>query len=121
MHVQATYEPATPVEGRAHAAVVEADDAGKTFGSVTALDAVDLEVAEGEIVGIIGPSGAGKTTMIRLLLGLYKPTGGEVQVFGHSAARFSRVERERIGYLPQDFVLYDDLTVRENLAFAAGV
>lgn len=121
MHTHATAAPATPVAAQPRPPVVEADEAGKTFGSVVALDAVDLDVAEGEIVGIIGPSGAGKTTMIRLLLGLYKPSGGQVQVFGHSAARFSRVERERIGYLPQDFVLYDDLTVRENLSFAAGV
>lgn len=121
MHAQDTHGSTAPHDMLSRPPVVEAEEAGKSFGSVVALDAVDLEVAQGEIVGIIGPSGAGKTTMIRLLLGLYKPSGGQVRVFGHSSARFSRVERERIGYLPQDYVLYDDLTVRENLSFAASV
>ncbi len=94
---------------------------GKSFGSVQALEAIDLDILDGEIVGIVGPSGSGTTTAIRLLLGLYEPTRGTIEVFGHGAATFDRADRERIGYLPQDFLLYDDLTIHENLLFAAGL
>lgn len=72
-------------------------------------------------MSIVGPSGSGKTTTIRLLLGLYKPSRGSVEVFGMPPGDFTREESERIGYLPQQFLLYDDLTVRENLLFAAGM
>jgi ABC-2 type transport system ATP-binding protein len=101
--------------------LISARNAGKRFGSVIALDSIDIEIARGQIVGIVGPSGAGKTTAIRLLLGLYKPTNGSVEVFGVQSGKFKRPERERIGYLPQQFLLYDDLTVYENLLFAAGL
>ncbi|MEZ4520838.1 MAG: ABC transporter ATP-binding protein [Thermomicrobiales bacterium] len=100
--------------------LIKADDVGKTFGSVNALNTVTVDISRGEIIGIVGPSGAGKTTMIRLLLGLYKPSHGEVTVFDKAPGKFDRMDRERIGYLPQQFLLYEDLTVRENLLFAAG-
>ncbi|HLI51507.1 MAG TPA: ABC transporter ATP-binding protein [Thermomicrobiaceae bacterium] len=95
-------------------------EVSKAFGEVVALRSIDLDIAAGEIVGIIGPSGSGKTTAIRLLLGIYAPTSGVVEVLGDDPAHFSRADRERIGYLPQFFVLYPDLTVYENLAFIAG-
>lgn len=101
--------------------LITARNAGKRFGEVVALDAIDLQIDRGEIVGIIGPSGSGKTTAIRLMLGLYAPSGGEVEVFGDIPAGFSREEREKIGYLPQHFLLYEDLTVYENLLFTAGM
>lgn len=101
--------------------IVKASQVGKRFGDVVALESIDLEIDAGEIVGIIGPSGSGKTTAIRLILGLYEPTNGEVRVFGRQPEDYDRELRERIGYLPQDFLLYDDLTVRENLMFAAGM
>ncbi len=101
--------------------LISANSVGKTFGSVQALDSINLEIHSGEIVGIVGPSGSGKTTAIRLMLGLYEPTNGTVEVFGMRSGDFGRVERERIGYLPQQFLLYDDLTVTENLLFAAGL
>lgn len=104
--------------GASHA--VEMEAVRKTFGDVVAVDALDLVIGTGQIVGIIGPSGSGKTTAIRLMLGLYGPTSGRVRVLGRDPARFSRIDREQIGYLPQHFVLYSDLTVRENLAFIAG-
>lgn len=91
----------------------------KVFGGVVAVRSIDLEIAPGEIVGIIGPSGSGKTTTIRLMLGIYRPTEGAIRVFGRDPARFRRRDRERIGYLPQHFVLYPDLTVSQNLAFVA--
>jgi ABC-2 type transport system ATP-binding protein len=93
----------------------------KAFGEEVAVNAVSLEVPEGAIFGFIGPSGSGKTTTVRLLMGLFEPDEGEISVLGVRPAQFSRHERERIGYLPQLFVLYPDLTVWENMNFAASL
>src|SRR5215207_3532767 len=93
----------------------------KAFGEEVAVNAVSLEVPEGAIFGFIGPSGSGKTTTVRLLMGLFEPDEGEISVLGVRPAQFSRPERERIGYLPQLFVLYPDLTVWENMNFAASL
>ena len=82
---------------------------------------VDLTVPRGTILGIIGPSGAGKTTTIRMLTGALAPTGGEVRVLGRAAERFRRSDRERIGYMPQLFTLYEDLTAGENVDFVASL
>jgi ABC-2 type transport system ATP-binding protein len=87
----------------------------RRFGSLLAVDAVDLRVAPGEVVGLLGANGAGKTTLIRLLLGLLPPSAGSVRLFGEAP---SRATRRRIGYVPQGLGLYEDLTPRENLAFA---
>lgn len=78
-------------------------------------------VPEGTILGMIGPSGCGKTTTVRLALGLYKPTNGDLQVFGQAPTTFHSIERERIGYIPQQFVLYPNLTVTENAEFVASL
>ena len=93
----------------------------KRFGDDTAVDAITLAVAPGTIVGIIGPSGAGKTTLVRLLTGALAPTDGEVRVMGEDPLRFRRETRERIGYMPQSFALYPDLTTRENVDFVASL
>jgi ABC-type multidrug transport system ATPase subunit len=90
----------------------------RAFGHFVAVDQVDLEVHPGEVVGLLGANGAGKTTLIRLLLGLLRPTGGEIRLFGELP---SRGTRRRIGYVPQGLGLYDDLTPAENLAFSAAV
>jgi ABC-2 type transport system ATP-binding protein len=90
----------------------------RAFGHFVAVDQVDLEVRPGEVVGLLGANGAGKTTLIRLLLGLLRPTGGEILLFGEPP---SRRTRRRIGYVPQGLGLYDDLTPAENLAFSAAV
>jgi len=76
-----------------------------------------LQVRPGEVVGLLGANGAGKTTLIRLLLGLLRPSGGEIRLFGEPPSRRTRA---RIGYVPQGLGLYDDLTVGENLAFSAA-
>lgn len=93
----------------------------KTFGDQVAVQDLNFEIPQGSIFGFIGPSGCGKTTTIRLLTGIYKPTSGEVQVMGRNPARFSERDRRKLGYLTQGFVLYPDLTVWENMDFAASL
>lgn len=93
----------------------------KRFGDQTAVSDLTFDVPRGAIFGFIGPSGCGKTTTVRLLNGIYQPTGGEVQVLGHRPAHFSITERRKLGYLPQNFVLYPDLTVWENMNFVASI
>ena len=93
----------------------------KKFGDETAVDDVSFEVPRGSIFGFIGPSGSGKTTTIRLLTGVYVPTAGEATVFDRNPARLTRRERVSLGYMPQLFVLYPNLTVLENLNFAASL
>ena len=97
------------------------DAATMRFGDDTAVDAISLTVPTGTILGIIGPSGAGKTTTVRMLTGALIPTEGEVRVLGEDPRRFRRQTRERIGYMPQQFTLYPDLNTRENVDFVAAL
>jgi ABC-2 type transport system ATP-binding protein len=96
--------------------LLQARGVTRRFGGLTAVDRVDLEVDAGEVVGLLGANGAGKTTLIRIVLGLLRPTAGEVRLLGEAPSRRSRA---RLGYVPQGLGLYDDLTVAENLAFTA--
>lgn len=93
----------------------------KHFGDEAAVQDVSFEVPRGKIFGFIGPSGCGKTTTVRLLTGLYTPTSGEVTVLGQDPQQFSQPMQARIGYMPQLFVLYPDLSVWENLNFTASL
>jgi ABC-2 type transport system ATP-binding protein len=93
----------------------------KTFGSLIAVDSLDLEIRRGEVFGLLGPNGSGKTTTIRMLTGLMQPTAGEATVVGFDVRRDSEAIRRNIGYMSQRFGLYDDLTVVENIRFYAGV
>jgi ABC-2 type transport system ATP-binding protein len=102
-------------------AVAELSAAGRRFGDVIALDDISLAVAPGSLVGIIGPSGAGKTTTVRLLTGGLRPTSGAVRVLGEDPTRLRADTRERIGFMPQNVSLYDDLTVTENLDFVGSL
>jgi len=95
------------------------DGLEKTFGDTTALRGIDLELAEPSIVGIAGPNGSGKTTLLRCLLGVETPTAGEALIDGTAARTLAAAGRARIGYMPQHRALYEDLTVRGNLAFFA--
>ena len=102
-------------------AAVVIDGATKRFGDALAVDAISLSVPTGTILGVIGPSGAGKTTTVRMLTGALSPTEGTVRVLGEDPRRFRRQTRERIGYMPQQFTLYPDLTARENVDFVASL
>ncbi len=93
----------------------------RTFGSTRAVDGLDLEVRAGEMVGLVGPDGAGKTTTMRLLCGALQPTSGTMRVAGYEVPGEVEKAREDIGYLAQRFSLYGDLTVRENLEFFGEV
>ncbi|MBK8784697.1 MAG: ABC transporter ATP-binding protein [Anaerolineales bacterium] len=100
--------------------VVEAHNLTKTFDKDVAVESLNLQLPRGTIFGFVGPSGCGKTTTVRLLTGFYKPTSGTLSVLGKAPTEFSKSDREKIGYLTQQFVLYPDLTVWENLNFAAS-
>ncbi len=93
----------------------------KKFADETVVQDVSFDVPRSSIFGFIGPSGSGKTTTIRLLTGVYTPTAGQVVVLNRNPAQFSQGERARLGYMPQLFVLYPNLTVWENLNFAASL
>jgi ABC-2 type transport system ATP-binding protein len=97
------------------------DRVSKTFGQSKVVRDVSLEVHCGQILGLIGPSGCGKTTTIRLILGVHKPTSGSVLVHGLEPHKFTREVHEHIGYMPQLFVLYPNLTVNQTLGFMASV
>jgi ABC-2 type transport system ATP-binding protein len=93
----------------------------RSFGQVVGIEDVSLVTAQGSLLGIIGPSGAGKTTTIRLITGALRPDAGNVRVLGEEPRRFRRRTRERIGYMPQSFVLYPELTARENVNLMAAL
>jgi ABC-2 type transport system ATP-binding protein len=102
-------------------AAVLLENVSKNFGRQEVLHDINVLLPWGEILGVIGPSGSGKTTTIRIMLGMLKPSGGTTRTFGRNPTRLRRADRERIGYMPQDFVLYPALTVMENLRFAASL
>lgn len=101
--------------------IIQLNQVTKTFGKIDAVKDMSFTVTRGEIFGLIGPSGCGKTTTVRLLLGVYFPTDGQVSVLGMAPHLFPRSVNERIGYMPQLFVLYPNLTVQQNLAFVASI
>jgi ABC-2 type transport system ATP-binding protein len=101
--------------------VIQTDGLTRRFGDFLAVDHITFSVEAGEVVGYLGPNGSGKTTTIRMLLGLLRPSEGTAQVLGYDVVRQSEQLRARSGYMSQKFSLYHDLTVGENLAFYAGV
>ena len=96
---------------------VVAEDLTRKFGERVALDRVNVRIREGEIFGLLGPNGSGKTTMIRMLCGVLAPTGGRATVGGFDVGREPEMVKRAIGYVSQKFSLYPDLSVRENLDF----
>jgi len=107
---------AAPISAAAGGPAVQARGLRRRFGAVTALDGLSFEVARGELYGLVGPDGAGKTTAIRALAGLIDLDGGEARILGLDPAHDGAV-RERLGLMPQQYSLYRDLTVGENLRF----
>ena len=101
--------------------MVRLDRVCKSFGQSKVVRDISLEVHCGQILGLIGPSGCGKTTTIRLILGVYRPTSGTVNVHGLEPHKFTREVHESIGYMPQLFVLYPNLTISQTLGFMASV
>src|SRR3954452_17644199 len=104
-----------------NAPIIEIRNLTRRFGELTAVDHLNLTVAKGEIFGLVGPDGAGKTTTLRMLCGLMDPSSGSAQVAGHDASREARAVKDRIGYMAQRFGLYQDLTVEENMIFYADL
>jgi ABC-2 type transport system ATP-binding protein len=102
-------------------AAVRLRDLGRDFGAVQAVQALSFDVQPGELFGIVGPDGAGKTTTLRMLAGVLPPTRGDAEVLGISVARQPEQVKPHIAYMAQRFGLYDDLTVRENLHFYADL
>ena len=114
-------EPSQLEPVQATDAVISVQHLTKKFGDETVVQDVSFDVPRASIFGFIGPSGSGKTTTVRLLTGVYTPTEGQVTVLDRSPAKFSQSDRARLGYMPQLFVLYPNLTVWENLNFAASL
>ncbi len=102
-------------------AVIKTDYLSKSYGGVQAVSNINLEVQEGEVFGYLGPNGAGKTTTIRALLDLIRPTSGSASIFGLDSRAHSREIKRRLSYLPGDIMLYEKLTGREALAYAANL
>ena len=101
--------------------IIRAENLTRVFGALTAVDHLNLDVAQGEIFSLVGPDGAGKTTTMRLLCGLMNATEGRAIVAGHDVARNVDAVKDQIGYMAQRFGLYTDLTVGENMAFYADL
>ena len=100
---------------------ISVDHLIKKFGGFTAVDSISFEVNKGEIFGFLGANGAGKTTAMRMLCGLSKPTDGKATVAGFDVYRQAERIKKNIGYMSQKFSLYEDLTVKENIRFYAGI
>lgn len=101
--------------------VIKTTKLTKRFGDFTAVQAIDLEIYQGEIFGFLGANGAGKTTAMRMLCGLSIPTSGEGTIAGYDIYRETEKIKKNIGYMSQKFSLYEDLTVRENIRFFGGI
>ena len=111
----------TPNSQSQDQAVIRTRGLARAFGPTVAVASLDIEVLRGEMYGLVGPVGAGKSTAIRLLCGILQPTGGEGHVLGHDLRTEAEAVKARIGYLSQNFTLYGDLTVDENLEFFAAI
>jgi len=102
-------------------AIIETRGLTRRFGTLVAVNHLDLTVDRGEIFGLVGPDGAGKTTTLRMLCGLMNPSEGSASVAGHDVVKESQAVKDQIGYMAQRFGLYQDLTVEENMIFYADL
>lgn len=101
--------------------VIRAENLTKRFGDFTAVDKISFDVKPGEIFGFLGANGAGKTTAIKMLIGLSRPSGGEAQIAGFDVYKNTEQIKENIGYMSQKFSLYEDLSIRQNIEFYGGI
>jgi len=101
--------------------VIKAENLTKMFGDFTAVNAITFEVKKGEIFGFLGANGAGKTTAMKMLIGISTPTSGNSEVAGFDVYKNTEDIKKNIGYMSQKFALYDDLTVKENITFFGGI
>jgi len=106
----------TPVEN-----IIAVENLTKKFGSFTAVNAISFQVKQGEIFGFLGANGAGKTTAMKILIGISRPTSGKANVAGHDIYKDTEKIKKSIGYMSQRFSLYNDLTIRENIEFFGGI
>ena len=101
--------------------IIHVENLTKMFGDFTAVDAITFKVKKGEIFGFLGANGAGKTTAIKMLIGISTPTSGDAQVAGFNVYTKPDSIKKNIGYMSQKFALYDDLTVKENITLYGGM
>ena len=101
--------------------IIVVENLRKEFGSFTAVNNISFEVAKGEIFGFLGANGAGKTTAMKMLIGISKPTSGEAKVAGFDVKTDTEMVKRSIGYMSQKFSMYDDLTIKENITFFGGI
>ncbi|WP_367770901.1 ABC transporter ATP-binding protein [Flavobacterium sp. WC2421] len=101
--------------------IISVKNLSKKFGAFTAVNAITFEVNKGEIFGFLGANGAGKTTAMKMLIGISKPSSGEAIVAGYDVKTNSEMVKKSIGYMSQKFSMYDDLTIKENITFFGGI
>ncbi|MCK5815824.1 MAG: ABC transporter ATP-binding protein [Flavobacteriaceae bacterium] len=101
--------------------VIEVENLTKMFGDFKAVDSISFQVKEGEIFGFLGANGAGKTTAMKMLIGISAPTSGKATIAGYDVYENAEDIKKNIGYMSQKFALYDDLTVKENIVFYGGI
>ena len=101
--------------------IIETEELTKMYGDFTAVNAISFEVKKGEIFGFLGANGAGKTTAMKMLIGILNPSSGKAKVAGFDVYKNTEDIKKNIGYMSQKFALYDDLTVKENITFFGGI
>lgn len=101
--------------------VIQVENLTKMFGQFTAVNKISFEVGKGEVFGFLGANGAGKTTAMKMLIGISKPTSGEARVAGFDVKSHAEDVKKNIGYMSQKFSLYNDLTIKENITFFGGI
>lgn len=101
--------------------IISVNNLCKTFGSFTAVNSISFDVYKGEIFGFLGANGAGKTTAMKMLIGISKPSSGEASIAGFDVKKQAEMVKKSIGYMSQKFSMYDDLTIKENITFFGGI
>ncbi len=101
--------------------IISVNNLSKTFGSFTAVNSISFDVYKGEIFGFLGANGAGKTTAMKMLIGISKPSSGEASIAGFDVKKQAEMVKKSIGYMSQKFSMYDDLTIKENITFFGGI